>query len=44
MKAKLTNSECKTSAQLRFGLIDAENVTCLVGTNESGKTNLLLAL
>lgn len=26
------------------GWIDAENVTCLVGTNESGKTNLLLAL
>ena len=45
MKAKLTKFRVQNFRSIEdSGWIDAENVTCLVGTNESGKTNLLLAL
>jgi AAA15 family ATPase/GTPase len=45
MKAKLTKFRVQNFRSIKdSGWIDAENVTCLVGTNESGKTNLLLAL
>lgn len=45
MKAKLTKFRVQNFRSIEdSGYIDAENVTCLVGTNESGKTNLLLAL
>lgn len=45
MKAKLTKFRVQNFRSVEdSGWIDAENVTCLVGTNESGKTNLLLAL
>lgn len=45
MKAKLTSFKVENFRSIEnSGWIDAENVTCLVGTNESGKTNLLLAL
>lgn len=45
MKAKLTKFRVVNFRSIEdSGWIDAENVTCLVGTNESGKTNLLLAL
>lgn len=45
MKAKLVKFRVQNFRSIEdSGWIDAENVTCLVGTNESGKTNLLLAL
>lgn len=45
MNAKLTKFRVQNFRSVEdSGWIDAENVTCLVGTNESGKTNLLLAL
>ena len=45
MNAKLTKFKVQNFRSIEdSGWIDAENVTCLVGTNESGKTNLLLAL
>lgn len=45
MNAKLKKFRVQNFRSIEdSGWIDAENVTCLVGTNESGKTNLLLAL
>lgn len=45
MKAKLKKFRVQNFRSVDdSGWIEAENVTCLVGTNESGKTNLLLAL
>lgn len=45
MKAKLVKFRVQNFRSVEdSGWIDAENVTCLVGTNESGKTNLLVAL
>lgn len=45
MNAKLSKFRVQNFRSIEdSGWIDAENVTCLVGTNESGKTNLLLAL
>lgn len=45
MNAKLTKLKVQNFRSIEdSGWIDAEKVTCLVGTNESGKTNLLLAL
>lgn len=45
MKAKLTKFRVQNFRSIEdSGWVDSETVTCLVGTNESGKTNLLLAL
>lgn len=45
MKAKLRKFRVQNFRSVDdSGWIEAESVTCLVGTNESGKTNLLLAL
>lgn len=45
MNANLTKFRVQNFRSIKdSNWIDAENVTCLVGTNESGKTNLLLAL
>lgn len=45
MKAKLIKLRVQNFRSIEDSdWIDTENVSCLVGTNESGKTNLLLAL
>ncbi len=45
MKAQLKKFRVQNFRSVEdSGWIDADQVTCLVGTNESGKTNLLLAL
>jgi predicted ATP-dependent endonuclease of OLD family len=45
MKAKLTKFRVQNFRSIEdSGWIDAENVTCLVGTNESGKTFITCSL
>lgn len=45
MKAKLTRFRVTKFRSIQdSGWINASDITCLVGTNESGKTNVLLAL